>query len=293
MIKYSILILLVFFGVACVKELKQSPIESTRKIVVNCLLTNADTQVLALSYNKGISDYGHLFEEVTDANISLFENGNKVGVFKKQGYKNWILPFRPTEGATYRINIFVPGWSEIQASTTMPYRLSIKKKGQQDYGYTKFLTKEKGEALFWMFCLSSDRMPGPFDSAPTEQDILLDWVGTDYPLTDRFNQNGSMSSLNSYGNTPSYNFYVRALVDSLSPDIDFKVQSNHGARSYVVFRNASASYDEYMKTTLSKMLMVKDDDDPIRFFDENVVYSNITNGLGIFGAYYQQWIQFN
>lgn len=52
----------------------------------------------------------------------------------------------------------------------------------------------------------------------------------------------------------------------------------------VVFRAASIEYDKYMKSSLIKANAYKVEDDPTASFEENVIYSNINGGLGIFAA---------
>ena len=58
-------------------------------------------------------------------------------------------------------------------------------------------------------------------------------------------------------------------------------------------RSASAEYDRYLKSILEKLKFYEDPDDPARWFDETVIFSNIENGLGIFAAYWQQAFYYN
>jgi hypothetical protein len=60
-----------------------------------------------------------------------------------------------------------------------------------------------------------------------------------------------------------------------------------------VMRSASAEYDRYLKSILEKLKFYEDPDDPARWFDETVIFSNIENGLGIFAAYWQQDFYYN
>lgn len=292
--KFFIVNAVVLLGlVSCVRELPSSPEGASKKIVVNCLLVNKDTQTLKLTYSGDINSKGLLFSEVTNAEITLFENNNSVGKFYKDGYSIWKIKLRPKVGATYSIEVNVPDYPELSAKTTMPEEVKISSEGATDYGFTKSFSEEKGSALYWIFCLTSEKDITPIPEPPGDYEKFQDIIGTSNPYTDRFNQDGSLADFSSFGNTPAYKFYIRTVVDANASAFDFTVQSNHAKTSYVVFQSTSKEYDEYLKTTLSKMFMYQDEDDPIRYFDENVVYSNITNGLGIFGAYNETWFLYN
>lgn len=52
----------------------------------------------------------------------------------------------------------------------------------------------------------------------------------------------------------------------------------------MVFRAASDEYDNYLKSSLIKAQAYEAKDDPSAYFEENLVYSNINGGLGIFAA---------
>ena len=52
-------------------------------------------------------------------------------------------------------------------------------------------------------------------------------------------------------------------------------------------------YDQYVKTSLQKVLSVADDTDPAIWFDESSIYSNIKNGKGIFGAYNEEFFRYD
>ena len=66
------------------------------------------------------------------------------------------------------------------------------------------------------------------------------------------------------------------------------VQNAYSDASFVVIRTASEEYDRYIKSVIEKKTFYESDDDPVRWFDESSIYSNIENGLGIFAAYNEQ-----
>jgi hypothetical protein len=295
-----VIILILFVG--CVQDLPISPKNADRKITVNCILSNKDTQTLTLTYSSPGNNGTFLFSEVSDADITLYENGNKAGYFIKDGYGTWILEYTPTEGAQYTLKVKISGEADIEAKTTMPYRLKVADAGSEGLGITKYFKEESGKDQYWFCCFGSAKqaippeikglLPAP---PPDGTDKMQSLFGTDHPYADRLTRDEQMLTvLLPSANTPAYKYYVRCVVDSAAPPFRFKVQSGtYGPSFYVVFRNASKEYDEYLRTSIVKMLLRTDETDPIIWFDENVVYSNIKNGLGIFGAYYQTWFQFS
>lgn len=76
--------------------------------------------------------------------------------------------------------------------------------------------------------------------------------------------------------------YLRMLADERTTS--FYVEGGlYGC--VIFFRAFSEDYDRYLKSSISKMLVYESINDPSQWLDESEVYSNIENGLGIFGAY--------
>lgn len=116
-------------------------------------------------------------------------------------------------------------------------------------------------------------------------------IATTHKNVDRFNENGVPDEYNVFndGSIP-FEYYIRiipdATINSQNP-YEFTVRDPQYQATFIVMRSASAEYDKYLKSVIEKMKFYQSDDDPARWFDESVVYSNIHNGIGIFGAYWQ------
>ena len=280
------------FLMSCVKDISVRK-NGERKVVVNCLLNNAPVQYLKLTYNNNLQDGSILYDEVKEVDIQLFENNNFIGSFVKEGYAKWKLAYLPKSNAAYTLKINIPDYPEITAETTMPPAAAIIHNGTATDGFTRLFTQQITDNTCWMFGLTNNKTSqGYIPEPPGLNESLQDLIGSNHPFTDRFNQEGTMADINPQALMPAYKYYIRLLKNNTPDAIDFQVQSTLGNRSYIVFRNASNAYDEYLKTTLVKMFIHQSEDDPIRWFDENVVYSNIKNGLGVFGAYHETYFQY-
>jgi hypothetical protein len=282
-----ILAITLFWG--CSEEIPLD-ITSSTKIVANCLLCPDSTQELTLVHSKTLNDGGIYYDAVDSATAILYKDDVLVGNFAKTGSRTWTLVHYPLAGSTYQLKIAIPGYDTLYASTTMPTVPSIVKTSATQY--KKGFNQQRQAYNQWVFGLNAI-----FDSTwwinpnvvPEIKlgDKLQSTIATNHPNADGFNQDGNLDDLiGSAASLPAYEFYIRLLASD--SEISFDIEAAFGPYCFVVFRNASNEYDQYLKTSLQKMLQYADEDDPIQWFDENVVYSNIKNGTGIFGAYTDQ-----
>lgn len=282
---------------SCVDEIDVVPKESVRKVSVNCLLHNSDTQTLFLSYNRPVDD-GIFFEGVdTTIVATLFEENVRVDTFSQVGYGEWQLKYRPKYGKTYRLEIKIPGEKMISATTTMPFPTRVFRAGTRNRNRKKMLLQYKSVHPLWIFVMGSSLTDLQyFIHNPSVEDdskaFLINELATNHKDADRFTQTELQDAENTYDSESlTYKRYVRIAPN---PAIDYKhpytfsvSHPSYDGYYFVVLRNASAEYDRYMKSVLEKMQFCEDRSDPARWFDESTIYSNTENALGIFGAYYQ------
>ena len=100
--------------------------EDPREIVLNCVLTDSDEQVLQLCWSSRNDDIGAP-EFISEAEVVLSKivNGSTttVGSFSFDGKGLWKLNYRPEAGALYRISISTADCS-VSAETEMPSSFS-------------------------------------------------------------------------------------------------------------------------------------------------------------------------
>lgn len=113
---------------SCVRDVIMDA-EERPTVVVECILTNSDTQELHLNFTKGASKT--VAEPLTEAAATLIDltSGMTVGEFDKASGDLWTLDYSPVSNHHYRLEVQVPGYDLIYAEDTMPDSLYV-------YSYT-------------------------------------------------------------------------------------------------------------------------------------------------------------
>lgn len=258
---------------------------------MNLILENTNTQELTLCYNSAPGDYGN-YKAITEAEIILLDDGTKVGRFAHVSRQKWRLDYRPVAGHTYRLFVNVPGHDEITAETTMPKNVTIKaltnNPGNTDN--IKYFTQKEPATPYWVFVMARDESDMILNGEAVgikRGDSLEDYVGSNHFAVDHFNMEDALifSEFGTPGKTFQHLGYLR--ISETDEREDYPMTFFIEARmrnAIVVFRAASDEYDKYMKSSLIKAMAYEAKDDPSAYFEENVVYSNIKGGLGIFAA---------
>jgi|SRR5574344_7735 hypothetical protein len=268
--------------------------DGTRKPVLNCVLTNDSVQTLRLTWSLNIDDRP-LVIPIDTATINLYKEDSLVGSFQPAGDGDWTLTYLPQYGATYHLQAVLSDGTHLTASTTMPALPAIEDVPEADAYPTKWFVQNAAPDPCWVAIIAAPTHLFPW-SKPVSSDNLHEEVGTDHPQADHFNAFGNLLDLLPLAWTPSFLFYIRLQAnESISPlaTQPFCLQTNFADHTYVCFQAASTEYDAYLKTSLQKTMNRLDPDDPIVWLDESNVYSNISQGLGIFAAYAERIIRYN
>jgi len=293
---YKNVILIAFVScvfVSCVTDMPVD-ISDNNLPVVNYIMKNDSIQTLNLTRSVKVNDY-YIFHEIKDAFISLYKENTLIGNFTKDGYSNWTLKYQPEAGSFYMLKIVTSEGEELTATTTMPELLAISQQSDIDTYPSKNFIQTSAGSPCWTFIITSDRML--FEkSRPNDNDNFKEEIGTNHPLADQFNVQGNLLSFLPTADTPDFLFYIRIKKDSTlnkTNAVSFKLQTNYSIHTFVCFSTCSAEYDNYLKTSFQKILMRLDPSDPLIWFDETKVYSNVSNGVGIFGACSNQFFNYN
>ena len=104
---------------SCVRDVIMDA-EERPTIVVECILTNSDTQELHLNFTKGASKT--VAEPLTEAAATLIDltEGKTVGQFVKSKSDLWTLDYTPIPMHHYRLEVLVPGYELIYGEDIMP-----------------------------------------------------------------------------------------------------------------------------------------------------------------------------
>ena len=139
-IKSTIFLLLsALFFWGCVEEIVMDPGERT--VVVECVIDNEDkVQTVNLSYSATVSDKTYPKVEEAEVKISFaldtfytdFEDGHTVIIdtsgcyeFVKADDGVWQAEFEPIEYARYTLEVEVPGYDRITATTVFPPKMLV------------------------------------------------------------------------------------------------------------------------------------------------------------------------
>lgn len=284
--KYVLGVILLLTHISCTEDINLTP-EYKKKIVTNCILVNDSIQTLTLTYSSILNQ--HYYDEVTDASITLYQDGIEVGKFAKTSFSKWQIKHTPSIGSEYLLRIQVQGWEDIEASTTMPEPTSLLVDSTNVRDNIRYFTQEQSPKPYWIFVMTQKRDTIMANPIIMSGDELKTSVGSSHPDCDGFNATDRMV-LEDKGTTREHLAYLRINPNSNETQ-RFYVEAGMYSNCLIVFRTSSEEYDRYMKSSVQKMMVYHVFDDPIQWFDENEIYTNIDNGLGIFAAYYEQVVQ--
>jgi hypothetical protein len=283
--KLLIICILFFLLSGCVDEV-DIVVKGKEEIVVNCVLTYKDHQELQVVYSKSLGG-GLFYEPIVDAVAELWEDEELVGTFAHQGLGRWNLEFTPKPFMVYHLKVKVPGRKEITATTTMPENPSINFEGlsnhclrfsqlSQPFPVWAFSITNGGETEEWLDPFS-ELSVGPSDR-------MYDDIATNHPFVDKFNATSFLLvDLGDMATHPGFFYYLRILPHDTP--LEFEIETMGIYYQFIVFRSCSHEYDNYLKSVMLKVLSHESNEDVFYGFDEDQTYSNIDNGVGIFGAY--------
>lgn len=291
-----VFLLLAVFLFSCTEGIDFSD-EYEKKVTVNLILEDKDTQELSLCFNAEPGTYR--YTSIKDADVRLFEDGTEVGKFIYQSWRNWTLDYRPKAGHTYSLSVKVPEYEEITAETTMPRNVKVGIQRDRSWDtvthkitdYRKYFLQKSASDPYWIFVMRRHTLYDILDQKNLEiepEDRLENSIGSDHIALDNFNVEDFLMFTDvagPAGQSLSHPGYLRIekTDDSLEYPLIFFIEASL-VNSIVVFRAASDEYDKYMKSSLIKAYAYQAEDDITSYFEENTVYSNIEGGLGIFAA---------
>ncbi len=271
---FPILCLLLF---SCEKDLDTKVVVSP-KLCFNCIL-NPDSLIHgSLSLSQSISET-KTFKKINNALIELKQNGQLLSLLKNSGDGIYSLDQKPTTGGQYSIQIKVEGFPELIASTIVPAKpevsYQITNPIVHEPGYNSFtsytivrsISDKIGINRYWFYRLGL--------SQTNKLGFTSRYFDVDSPLIDNFNKvTDTMDKLGFH-----YEYYLRINESGLDgetltfEDIAYKNEINF-------FMDADEHYDKYLKSTIKQKM----NDGNLLFNEPVQIYTNIENGLGIFGS---------
>lgn len=271
-----ILIPVISLFLSCRKEVELS-FTHEPKLCFNCIL-NPDSIIKAdLSLSQAIGESEN-FVPVSGAKIELFENNSFYGILNDNGQGNYSIKYNPQYGVEYKIRIEKNGYPASVAVTKVPNKTKIEvntiitNSKEQLYRRTVKIYDTKGENQYWYYAYSI---------SGNQKFIGASYENLDEPFFDDFNKKQETESKFGF-----IYYYMIRFSDELFDGEVLQVNGSEQKRStYYMdvekYMEVDTHYEKYLKTSI-QALMLKDEEIPMS--EPIQIYSNVSNGYGIFGS---------
>lgn len=294
-------------------------------VVVNCLLNDGDVQKLNLTRTSKVEAVDG-FNVITNANAYLYElNGSDIqlaGEFEHVGNGDYSLHYRPAPGKRYKLEVSTFEGENLSGVTQMPEAVVVIPYSQRRL-HDDLYGEKNGNALIPDFDYYAPGVKKGTDmyileKAPLKnviwvsiltgktihEDILTSVPG-DYvlsPIITASSSNYLSSFFNKLNPSDSLDltywlYYTMRLFDKKEIIYDWKLMFFRELDSTVMtafsIKTLSAEYDTYLKSVMTKAWTFQDETGLSSMFDISKVYTNITGGYGVFGAYSEELVFYN
>ncbi len=284
------LILTAFSLTSCVKESNDIFIPNDPKLVVECYLNPTDTEITAIINEnrpidgQGSGDRGKV-NPVTNATVLLSDGTSEVSLSndKNNTYKIASTRFKLVAGRTYTLKVTAPGLPATEASCSIPQVLNafVAKDNELKYERTQTSTYNvyRQRSLSWSnadhkqashyYLVGSGEGSSYKVKAAAGDSTCIKLKNTEVVAFLNDTQAASVT----YSTQP-----LNFLVGQASSATDSKITGTATRYSFVY--HVDKNYYEFYRTVKRQREV---GDNP--FAESMPVYSNIKNGLGVFGAY--------
>lgn len=262
-----ILMLVLFVTGSCVQNLDVPSAPVNPPVVVKCVLTKGWRQTVTLCYADGLG--GGDLARVKEAEVTIGEKGAMPKYGEKMKDGEWEVNLSPDFGKTYELTVRIDGYQEIKSSTRFPDDVTFL------YQWTRVNSWDKYES----YICSVDRVQAEdgwyYDWY--EKDLHLwmrhsDWipVTTDHRNAEYINDRlVRMFHLAGYG---SFKFETGIDIN------DYFQGRKHSLMIYSVSEELDKYMAEAFKTGRSTDIVSQ------MFSSATNLYTNVQNGMGVFGA---------
>ncbi len=273
--KLSVLMILVSLMVlvSCEKVLKFDSKYQTPRLVVNALLLKDSLIKIDLSTSRMILDNAQT-STVSGANIKLYKNGAFLETINERDGK-YVSTHRAEEGAVYSIEASAKDFETVTGETSIPHRVPIlsldtatmsDEYGSESLHFSlQFPVQSNQDEYFFLRCrLNKQQKPQnyPFSMAP--QRIFI--------ATNDLIKEGTFNTAVLFSNR---------LIDTDTYTFKGSINTYVSDTSYLKFEFCSLNkemYDYFIT------LDMHDDAQGDPMMEPVIVYSNMSNGMGILGG---------
>ena len=265
---------------SCEKELETN-LAIKPSLCFNCIL-NPDSLIHgSLSISQSIAESKPI-TKLNKAIIELTKDKQLIGKMENTSDGVYSFNMKPDFGSLYEITIKAEGFPELHASTVIPEKPSVNNQmanpilnyPNSTYSYYSYqntisINDRPGTNRYWVYRLVNHPSFG----------IIFGYGFNDVnsPLIDDFNKviDAATDPLGFH-----YEYYLRindTLMDGQALIFSFKFRE----KDILFFMDVDEHYDKYLKSSIKQRM---NDGDNLLFNEPIQIYSNIENGLGIFGS---------
>lgn len=249
-------------------------------VVLNCILnTEQDTITAWLTKSNPVSTDNE-FESIEDAEVTLFEEGEAVGVFSWSDSSAYILPIKPKPGKKYKIEAQVEG-KTIWAETKIPNSANaiFERVYPVEYGShykVSFNDDQNADNFYWISATGNEKYAGEVTKTNIAHTIYSNFL-----YADDFNQFIFQNGIYKF----EYAYYIRFEDKEFQGnDVEIVFQPMGISSPEVFLLSVDYHLDKYMKSSLMlEEMNLYVEESPV-IYSPFPVYSNIHGGTGIFGA---------
>ena len=299
---------------SCVETIYPESVEEA-PIVVNCVLDTSDTQSLFLAFSSTASEVED-FKIIDNADAVLREitadDTLTLATFSFDSDGMWRTKFRPVGGKEYQLLIEIPGQKSITATTQMPQKVHII--CGMGAGYSPIAIQEYLAYAYQVYITHNTLylyMSGKDDEGNVK---IANNIATDHTFADLFNITGDYYApdtsqvrvwYTTVVNRPFHKRFIRIpdtdkyLTTPYDPTDEyittkwFTVFAQDENIDKLIIMQVSDELDAYYKDILTFQNKHEVTDNLLVVYDRTNVYSNLTNAIGIFGAYNKYILPWN
>ncbi len=285
-------LLLVFGLTSCVKQSDDITITSDPKLIVECYLNPTDTEITAIvNENRPITGEGSgsrsISNPVLDATVLLSDGNREVKLTnnKNSTYKIQAKDFMLVAGRTYTLKVTAPGLPATEATCTIPKMIRTLDATDSDLSY------ELADASTYNVYRKRSLSWTNTEANKTNYYMVGSGEGTNVKIKTLAGdstcvrlKNAAVIAFLDDSKTTDQHFTtgtLHFLLGKSTSKTDPKITSPAPMYSFVY--HVDRNYYEFFRTV---KLQREVGDNP--FAEAVPVYSNIKNGLGVFGAYVVQ-----
>jgi len=300
--------ILLFAGLLCASCVETIYPESVEEapIVVNSVLDTSDTQSLYLAFSSKVSEVeDFIIIDNADAVLREITAGDTltVATFSFENDGMWRTRFRPVGGKEYQLLIEIPGQKRVTATTRMPQKVHIIYGMGAGYGPVE---EQEYLAYAYQVFITHNTLYLSMSGKDDEGNVkIANNIATDHTFADLFNITGDYYApdtsqvrvwYTTVVNRPFHKRFIR-IPDTdkyLNPNYNsgkeeykgqFTVATNEKSIRNLTILQVSDELDAYYKDVLTYQNKYEVMDNLLIVYDRANVYNNVTNAIGIFGAY--------